>query len=67
MSSFRPIIDLCADIETDDILDVLLDDAIDEYESLHTSCREQWRIIESGLTCNYVPSKPYFLNDGLFL
>jgi|TARA_B110000908_G_C10238809_1_gene444920 hypothetical protein len=52
------------DIETDDILDVLLDDAIDEYESLHTSCREQWRIIESGLTCNYVPSKPYFLNDG---
>jgi hypothetical protein len=50
--------------ETDDVLDELLDEAIDEFEDLHAICRDQWREIEDGITCNYVPHKPYFLNDG---
>ena len=52
------------EIETDDILDVLLDEAIDSYEELHAICRENWRIIEENITCNYVPQKPYMLTDG---
>lgn len=52
------------EVETDPVLDSILDEAIDSYEELHTECREQWRTIEDGLTCNYIPSKPYFLNDG---
>jgi hypothetical protein len=52
------------DMETDDILDLLLNEAIDEYENLHSICREQWRVIEDGLKCDYIPKKPYFLNDG---
>lgn len=50
--------------EDDEVLDELLDEAIDEFENLHAICREQWREIEEGTTCNYVPKKPYFLNDG---
>ena len=52
------------EMDTDDILDVLLDEAIDKYEDLHTMCRDKWRIIEDGITVNYVPVKPYFINDG---
>jgi hypothetical protein len=51
-------------LETDDILDLLLDEAIDEYENLHSICRDQWRVIEDGLKFDYIPTKPYFLNDG---
>lgn len=50
--------------ENDDVLDELLDEAIDEFENLHSICRDQWREIEDGITCNYVPHRPYFLNDG---
>lgn len=52
------------EVETDQILDSILDEAIDTYEELHTMCREQWRIIEEGLTCSYIPQRPYFINDG---
>jgi len=52
------------DLESDIILDGILDEAIDSYEEIHSICREHWRIIENGMTCNYVPNKPYFLNDG---
>lgn len=52
------------EIETNDILDLILDEAIDSYEELHAVCRERWRYIEEGLTCGYVPSKPYFISDG---
>ena len=52
------------DLETDDVLDSILDEAIDEFEELHSMCRERWRLIEEGTSCVYVPSKKYFLNDG---
>jgi len=52
------------ELENDDVLDLLLDEALDSYEDLHSICRKQWRIIEDGLTCGYIPKKPYFLNDG---
>jgi len=52
------------EMDTDEILDVLLDEAIDKYEDLHTICRDKWRIIEEGIKLNYVPVKPYFINDG---
>lgn len=52
------------ELEIDQVLDGILDEAIDSYEELHSICREQWRNIEEGMTCNYVPSKPYFVNDG---
>ena len=51
-------------IETDPVLDFILDDALDSFEELHSMCRERWRLIEDGIKCNYVPTKPYFLNDG---
>jgi len=52
------------DTQSDPVLDELIDDAIDIFEELHAMCREKWRSIEEGLTCSYIPSKPYFLNDG---
>lgn len=52
------------DIEIDQVLDGILDEAIESYEDLHSMCRDQWRNIELGMTCSYIPSKPYFLNDG---
>jgi len=52
------------DIETDEYMDDVVNEAIDLYEGLHSMCREEWRRIEDGLTCNYIPNKPYFLNDG---
>jgi hypothetical protein len=51
-------------IEGNEILDQLCDRSIDEFENLHSLCREEWRKIEENLTYNYVPEKKYFLNDG---
>ena len=51
-------------VEDNYVLDAVLDEAIDRFEELHAMCRERWRQIEEGLKCSYVPSKPYFLNDG---
>ena len=52
------------ELETDNVLDSILDEAIDSFEELHAMCRERWRLIEDGTTCVYVPAKKYFLNDG---
>ena len=52
------------ELETDNVLDSILDEAIDSFEELHSMCRERWRLIENGTTCVYVPAKKYFLNDG---
>lgn len=52
------------DLEIDVVLDGILDEAIDSYEELHSMCRDIWRNIEEGMTCSYIPGKPYFLNDG---
>jgi hypothetical protein len=52
------------EMDTNVIMDSIIDEAIDKFEDLYSDCREIWRTIEDGLTCNYVPSKPYFLNDG---
>lgn len=51
-------------VDTNPILDSLLDEAIDAFERLHANCRERWRLIELEIRCSYVPSRPYFLNDG---
>jgi len=51
-------------IEGNEILDQLCDRSIDEFENLHSLCREEWRKIEENLTYNYVTEKKYFLNDG---
>lgn len=52
------------EVEIDEVLDGILDKAIDLYEELHAECRDIWRNIEEGMTCGYIPSKPYFLSDG---
>lgn len=51
-------------VDTNPILDEVLDEAIDRFEELHTMCRQRWREIEEGIKCSYVPSRPYFINDG---
>lgn len=47
-----------------DIMDMLLDEAIELFEDLHSEIREIWREVESSLKYSYVPSRKYLLNDG---
>ncbi len=52
------------ELETDEIVDAIYEDAIDKFEDLHNKCRQEWRDIESGLNCSYIGDKKYFLSGG---
>lgn len=52
------------ELEQDEVMDRLCDEAIDIFEELHSNIRDIWREIELGLKVIYVPHKRYFLNDG---
>jgi|TARA_B110000908_G_C10261945_1_gene460002 hypothetical protein len=49
---------------TNDILDVLVESAIDKFEELHATCRETWRDIEDNIMYSYIGDRKYFLSDG---
>lgn len=51
-------------IEQSQLMDKLVDDAIDKFEDLHSMCREIWREIEVNLKAGYIADKKYFLADG---
>jgi len=52
------------DLETDEIVDAIYEQAIDKFEELHDKCRKEWRWIEEGLKCSYIGDKQYFLSGG---
>jgi len=52
------------EVNQDLIVDQIYGEAIDQFEDLHTRCREEWRDIESGLTTSYIGDKKYFLSGG---
>ncbi len=52
------------ELETDEIVDAIYEQAIDKYEELHDKCRKEWRWIEDGLSCSYIGDKRYFLSGG---
>lgn len=51
-------------IEDDEIMDNLLDKAIQLFEDIHSQIREVWQEIESGVNAVYIPSRRPFINDG---
>ena len=51
-------------IEQSQLMDKLVDNAIDKFEDLHSICREIWREIEVNLKAGYISDKKYFLADG---
>ena len=51
-------------IEQSQLMDKLVDSAIDKFEDLHSMCREIWREIEVNLKAGYISDKKYFLADG---
>ena len=57
-------VEIDAACQRNDVLDAICDLAIDKYESFHAKIRAIWRDIESGVSINYVPSKPYLLAAG---
>lgn len=46
------------------IMDQLIDKAIDSFELLHSNCRKVWQKIEKNLKASYIADKKYFLSDG---
>lgn len=52
------------ELQTNEVLDTLVNNAIDKFEHLHSLCRDIWRDIESNITYGYIGSKKYFLSDG---
>ena len=52
------------EMDTNDIVDSMYEDCIDKFETLHSACREEWRSIESELTCSYLGNKKHFLSGG---
>lgn len=52
------------ELETNEILDKVVDDAIDKFEHLHSLCREAWREIEDNIKYSYIGDRKYFLSDG---
>ena len=52
------------ELDTDEIVDAIYEQAIDKFEVLHEKCRKEWRQIESGLSCSYIGDKKYFLSGG---
>jgi len=51
-------------VEQSQLMDKLVDSAIDRFEELHATCREIWREIEVNLKASYIADKKYFLADG---
>jgi len=52
------------ELDTNDIVDRIYEDAIDKFEELHNKCRHEWRDIEAGLKCSYIGTKRHFLSGG---
>ena len=52
------------ELDTNEILDKLVDDSIDKFEALHAECREAWRQIEDNIKYSYIGDRKYFLSDG---
>tara|TARA_B110000483_G_scaffold226521_1_gene287386 strand:- start:419 stop:1123 length:705 start_codon:yes stop_codon:yes gene_type:complete len=52
------------DMDTNDIVDMLYEEAIDKFEELHEALRKEWRNIEDGLVCSYLGNKKHFLSGG---
>ena len=55
------------ELADENLLDELVDQAIDVYEVLHSEIREQWRILDSAMTISYAGNRPYFVNDGFVI
>lgn len=55
------------EIVHEDILDILVERAIEEYEAIHSEIREFWRNIDSLMSISHSGNKPYFVNDGFVL
>jgi hypothetical protein len=51
-------------MDTNDIVDMLYEEAIDKFEELHEALRKEWRNIEDGLVCSYLGNKKHFLSGG---
>jgi len=52
------------ELETNEILDKVVNEAIDKFEELHSYCREAWRDIEDNIKYSYIGDRKYFLSDG---
>ena len=52
------------ELETNAILDKVVNEAIDKFEELHGKCREAWREIEDNIKYSYIGDRKYFLSDG---
>ena len=52
------------ELETNVILDKLVEESIDKFEDLHSKCREAWRVIEDAIKYSYIGDRKYFLSDG---
>ena len=52
------------ELETNAVLDKLVEDSIDRFEELHSRCRELWREIEDTIKYSYIGDRKYFLSDG---
>jgi hypothetical protein len=52
------------ELETNAVLDTLVNDSIDKFEELHGLCREAWREIEDNIKYSYIGDRKYFLSDG---
>ena len=52
------------ELETNAILDKVVNKAIDKFEELHGKCREAWREIEDNIKYSYIGDRKYFLSDG---
>jgi len=52
------------ELETNAILDKVVNEAIDKFEELHGKCRESWREIEDNIKYSYIGDRKYFLSDG---
>ena len=52
------------EMDTNDIVDSMYEDCIDKFEMIHSTCRKEWRSVESELTCSYLGNKKHFLSGG---
>jgi len=50
-----------------EIIDDLIDDAIDAYETLHSDIRENWRTIDQQMSIGHAGTKPYLITSGFVL
>jgi len=49
------------------VLDALIEQAIDTYESLHAQIRESWRKISADINITHAGNRPYLITDGFVL